>query len=203
MAKRIGLSGGIGSGKSTVAALFGEYGIPIFDADKVARDLTTPQTPCGKKIIALFGEGIVNQQNQIDRQLLGDKVFADKTLLRKLEAILHPAIREKLYSLADQAAAPYAILEIQLLIENRLYEHMYKSIIVHTDEAIRRQRLITSRNLTEQKINRILQQQASDEQRFKHADYIIYNNDDLTTLKQQVNDIHTQLLKDILPDDIS
>lgn len=200
MAKRIGLSGGIGSGKSTAAALFKALGVPVFDGDQVARELTTPNTQCGQQIIALVGRDIVTQDNQIDRNLLGDRVFSDKSLLAKLEAILHPAIRQRLFALADNHPSTYAILEIQLLIENKLYEHMHKSIIVHTDEAIRRQRLLQSRTISEQKINQIMQNQASDKQRLKHADYIIHNNGDLITLKQQVNDIHTHLLKNITPE---
>ena len=124
MAYKIGLTGGIGSGKSTVAGAFAELGVPVFSADAIGHQLSARGQPGYVEIVELFGNGILDNKGEINRAALGDRVFADTSQRKQLEQILHPLILGQMHALADAASAPYCILDIPLLVgtdEGRAY----------------------------------------------------------------------------------
>src|SRR5687767_12933298 len=120
----IGLTGGIGSGKTTVAGLFAEYGVPIIDADQIGRDLVESGQPALQRIVQTFGDDILNGDSTLDRKKLRDVIFHDPKKRRQLEAILHPLIRENMLEQLDSLDAPYVILVIPLLVDTGNWEMM-------------------------------------------------------------------------------
>ena len=124
MAARVGLTGGIGSGKSTVLALFRDLGVPIISADDVARKLSTRGSPEFEKILEEFSDTVLGPDGEINRGKLGSIVFDDEEKRARLEAILHPGIRKEMLRFADKSSAPYCILEIPLLIETGQYREI-------------------------------------------------------------------------------
>ncbi|MGR3808746.1 dephospho-CoA kinase [Pasteurella testudinis DSM 23072] len=188
----IGLTGGIGSGKSTIANLFAELGVPIIDADIVAREVVAKGSPHLAQIAAYFGEQVITPQGELDRAALRQIVFNDKQKTAWLNGLLHPAIRERMLAQLAQQRAPYVLWVVPLLIENRLTEYCDRVLVVDVSEAIQLQRAVRrDKNRTEQ-IKNIMQAQVSREQRLAQADDVI-NND--RTLSAAASDLRAQVLK--------
>jgi dephospho-CoA kinase len=190
MASRVGLTGGIGSGKSTVANLFQQHGIDIIDADQIARQLTRPGTPQFERIREVFGGAVIDDSGLLDRGALGDIVFKCGTKREILETILHPPIREHMLERSKQSNSPYCILEIPLLIESGQYREMDRVLVVTCKTSIRKQRLQQNRDIDLQTINRILDSQMSDEERCAEADDVIVNDSTIASLEKQVSTLH-------------
>ena len=190
MASRVGLTGGIGSGKSTVANLFQQLGIDTIDADQIARQLTLPGTPQLEQIREVFGSVVFNDSGQLDRGTLGEIVFKCGTKREMLEAILHPPIREHMLEKSRQSNSPYCILEIPLLIESGQFREMDRVLVVTCKSSIREKRLQQDRNLDLQTIHRILDTQLSDEERSAEADDVIINDSTIESLEKQVGALH-------------
>ena len=192
MPAKIGLTGGIGSGKSTVANLFKNIGVCVIDADQIAHQLTRPDTREYQLIIEYFGKQIRSKNGEIDRQRLGRIVFSDTEKRNHLESILHPAIRKEMQTRSRKADGPYVILEIPLLIETDKYLEMDRVLVVTCPDSIRIERLVSNREMSQEKVKSILSIQKTDAQRSVFADDIINNNAGINTLESRVQELHQQ-----------
>ena len=191
MKKIIGLTGGIGSGKSTVASYFQELGVPVFIADDAAKQvLELPETI--RTIIAKFGD--VSSKNGIDRSKLSQMVFNDSDKLSQLNAIIHPAVRQHFKEWQKSQNYNFVIKEAAILFESGTYLDCDKIITVSAPIEIRIQRVITRDNVTREQVLQRMQQQLTDEQRNERSDFVIFN-DNLNLTKLQVSQIFTTLSK--------
>ena len=182
MAARVGLTGGIGSGKSTVAKLFADRGVQVVDADAVAREVTRPGAKALAMIVSRFGEGILKADGSLDRGALGREVFASADQRLWLENLLHPLIRREMDSRASNCTDPYCILEIPLLVETGRQQDMDCVIVVHCPREVRIARLIESRGMSREDVEQVMDQQATDEERLKAANHVLDNDSDQETL---------------------
>lgn len=191
----VGLTGGIGSGKSTVADLFQQLGIPVIDADVIAHTLVEPGQPALAEIIKAFGANSVYASGALDRARLRKLVFSDPEQRRRLEAILHPKIRREIITLTTNIRTPYCIVVIPLLLETDQRDLVDRILVVDTgvDKQIAR---VTMRNgLPKHEIMAIITAQASRERRLAAADEVIDNNGSLDELDNQVRAQHEKYLK--------
>jgi len=191
----VGLTGGIGSGKSTVADLFQRLGIPVIDADVIAHTLVEPGTPALGEIIKAFGPDSVDASGVLDRNRLRKLVFSDAEQRRRLEAIIHPKIRRKIIALTSNIQAPYCIVVIPLLLEADQRDLVDRILVVDTrvDNQIAR---VTMRNgLPRHEIIAIMRSQASRNSRLAAADDVIDNDGSLDELGTQVRAQHEKYLK--------
>lgn len=191
---RIGLTGGIGSGKSTVAAYFAELGATTIAADPIAHQLLHHDTPQYAAILHECGRTLLTPDGDIDRARLADIIFTNPARRRAIEAILHPPIRQQMWDECARATTPYCILEIPLLIETGQYRAMQRVIVVTCPDPLRLTRLTASRPLDPARIQRIINLQLSDSQRRAYADDLITNDTDLAALHAQVAQFHAQYL---------
>lgn len=192
---RIGLTGGLGCGKSTVAHYFTELGIEVIDSDVIARDVVAKDTPAFDKIINHFGTKILDKNSNLDRKQLRELIFADNTERQWLENLLHPSILEVMQQRAKQAISPYCMLVIPLLLEKNLQNIVDRVLVIDAPEKLQYDRAIQRDQLTPEQFNAILQTQLTRAERLKLADDIIYNDSDLNHLKQQVFKLHEGYLK--------
>ncbi len=176
MAAKVGLTGGIGSGKTTVTKLFAEQGVPIVDADAIAHQLTRSGTPALAKIASHFGKNLLRTDGSLDRALLRQRVFYRESERLWLENLLHPLIRTEMNRQAEHCRAAYCILDIPLLVETGRQHDMDYVIVVHCPRELRITRLITTRNMPKQDIKRIMAQQATDYERLAAADFVLVND---------------------------
>jgi len=192
MAAKVGLTGGIGSGKSAVAEAFAALGVTVIDADAIARQLSAPGGAAFDSIVAQFGDEIVDAQGGIDRARLGRMVFASDKKRRALEAILHPPIRAWMHAQAAREAGAYCILDIPLLIESKQHRDMQRVLVITCARAerIRRVKTRAGNSLTVADIERVMEAQVDDDARLKAADDVIDNNGDLEELQRQVQRLH-------------
>ena len=191
----VGLTGGIGSGKSTVADLFQQLGIPVIDADVIAHTLVEPGQPALVEIIKAFGANTVDASGVLDRARLRKLVFSDPEQRRRLEAILHPKIRREIITLTTNIRTPYCIVVIPLLLETDQRDLVDRILVVDTgvDKQIAR---VTMRNgLPRHEIMAIITAQASRDRRLAAADEVIDNNGSLNELNSQVRAQHEKYLK--------
>ena len=191
----VGLTGGIGSGKSTVADLFQQLGIPVIDADVIAHTLVEPGQPALVEIIEAFGANTVDASGVLDRARLRKLVFSYPEQRRRLEAILHPKIRREIITLTTNIRTPYCIVVIPLLLETDQRDLVDRILVVDTgvDKQIAR---VTMRNgLSRHEIMAIITAQASRERRLAAADEVIDNNGSLNELNSQVRAQHEKYLK--------
>ncbi len=186
----IGLTGGIGCGKSAVADLFTELGAPILDADQVAREVVLPGKPALSEITQRFGSEILLPDGQLDRKRLRAIIFHDEQARHDLEAILHPRIRQQMqHWLANQKTA-YAILSIPLLIETGQQNTFDRILVVDCPEALQIERICTRDQVTPDQARSILTAQTSRQERLAAADDIIDNSGPLEALRPQVLRLH-------------
>jgi dephospho-CoA kinase len=190
----VGLTGGLGSGKSTVAALLGEHGAVIIDADVVAREVVQAGTPGFAAVVARFGPGVVGPDGELDRAALARVVFADGAALDELNAIVHPLVGSRSAELAA-AVPPGAVVvhDIPLLAENGLADRFDMVVVVEADREIRLARL-AERGLTRAEAEARMAAQATDEQRRAIADEIVRNDGDLDSLARQIDRLWDRLL---------
>lgn len=189
---RVGLTGGIASGKSTVARLFAALGVPIIDSDEVAREVVAPGEPLLARVAERFGQNVIAADGTLNRRALRDVVFADPDARIDLEALMHPAIRLAVEKHAAQARGPYQIHAIPLLVEKRLDVSVDRVLVVDCDETLQIRRLQARDGSTLEQARAILAAQASREQRLAAADDVVTNDGDLQALRDQVEKLHTQ-----------
>ena len=183
---RIGLTGGIASGKSTAARLFAARGVPVIDTDQIARDLVEPGRPALAAIAGAFGKGVLTPAGRLDRQALRGLVFSDAVARRRLEAILHPAIREELAQRSAAAGGPYQVWVIPLLVEGGGIDRVDRVLLVDCPEDVQLERLQTRDGETEAAARAMLAAQATRGQRLAAADDVIRNDGPLEALAPQV-----------------
>ncbi|WP_318418654.1 dephospho-CoA kinase [Photobacterium leiognathi] len=192
----IGLTGGIGSGKTTVANLFADtYGIDIIDADIVAREVVEPNTFGLNAIIEKCGKEILLEDGTLNRAKLRDAIFSQPELKTWLNNLLHPLIREKMQQDINQSQSPYCLLVVPLMVENNLQTMTHRLLVVDVDEQVQIQRTQQRDSVSIEQIKNILASQASREQRLDAADDVITNNGDNKALVSQVEQLHLQYLK--------
>lgn len=187
---RIGLTGGIGSGKSAAALLFSARGAPIIDTDEIARALVEPGQPAYDEIIKSFGEAILDGNRRIDRDKLRECVFDNATERQRLEAILHPRIREVVRAKTTDLDSPYCIVVVPLLIESGFDDLVDRILVVDANENLQIQRTVTRSGLSEPEIRKIMSAQATRAQRLQRADDVIENNTDRKHLEKEVERLH-------------
>jgi dephospho-CoA kinase len=190
----VGLTGGIGSGKSTVCRLFGDLGVPIIDADEVAREVVAPGQPTLARIAREFGEQVLDANGQLRREHLRSLIFRDPDRKKQLEAILHPIINETLFQRAKKIGAPYCVICIPLLLETGAFKWLHRILVV--DTPIERQivHVMQRDSATKEEVAAIMRTQASRESRLLAADDILYNDSDLANLAKQVETLHRRYL---------
>lgn len=189
-AVRAGLTGGIGSGKSTVSALLASYGAVIIDADRIARQVVEPGTEGLAAVVAEFGPGILLPDGSLDRPALGSVVFADASRLRALNAIVHPLVRDA-SARQEAAAGPDAVVvhDVPLLAENGLASLYDQVVVVDAAPATQLDRLVRLRGMTEDEARARMAAQATREQRLAVADFVIDNEGTLEALEPQVRKV--------------
>ncbi|WDE06044.1 dephospho-CoA kinase [Thalassomonas viridans] len=192
----IGLTGGIGSGKTTIANMFAELNVAIIDADIVAREVVAPGSPSLEKIAQHFGPEFIDDNGELNRALLRTRIFnhpQDKTWLNQL---LHPLIRENLLAQARQAPGAYCLLVAPLLVENKLHTLVDRVLVVDVSEAIQLERTLKRDSSSAQEVKLIIDSQASRQQRLAVADDVLLNeSENLTQAKKQVTEIHEKYLQ--------
>lgn len=186
----IGLTGGIGSGKSTVADLFAKHGIPIIDADQIARDLTLPNQPALNAIAKHFGLHFLNQDGTLDRRQLRTLVFNDKTARHWLESLLHPLIQDEIRKKIKLLSADYCIAVIPLLLETGNYPFIDRVLVIDTDIDLQIDRVMKRDHSTAIDVQAMINTQINSRERLIRADDIIINRGHIDTLVEQVNLLH-------------
>jgi dephospho-CoA kinase len=193
--KLIGLTGNIGSGKSTVARMFAARGIPVIDADGLARELQAPGQPAYAEIAAAWPEGVA-PDGQLDRKRLGDIVFSDANALKRLESIMHPRIQALSRARADafaEAGHPLALYEASLLIESGRDKELDGLIVVTASPATRIARVVARDGLREEHVRARMRAQLPQEDKVRLADHVIDNDGDLAATEAQVDRIVADL----------
>jgi len=196
----VGLTGGIGSGKSTVASLLARRGAVVVDADALARDAVAPGTPGLSEVVARFGAAVVGARGELDRGALAAVVFADAAALADLNAIVHPwvraAIAERLAGLDGGAFDGVVVLEIPLLVESGRSYGASKVIVVDCPEDVALRRLVEERGMDEGDARRRMAAQVSRADRLAAADVVIDNSGSLADLERQVGEVWAGLVGD-------
>jgi dephospho-CoA kinase len=191
---RIALTGGIASGKSTVARLFAALGAVLIDTDQVARDVVAPPSPALDRIVARFGAGVLQPDGGLDRAALRRIVFEDDAARRDLEAITHPAIRAETHRRCASMGGPYQLVAIPLLVESGAVDEYDRVLLVDASEATQLSRLMLRDGLTRDAAARMLAAQATRDARRAVADDIIVNDGDVAALAPQVEALHRRYL---------
>ncbi len=195
MVLRIGLTGGIGSGKTTVSNRFRHLGIAVIDADELAHALSKKGQEAYLEIAHTFGPDILQSDGELDRAKLRSIVFNNPEQRKQLEAILHPRIRMEMYQQAEQAKSPYCVLVIPLLIENELEEMVDRILVIDAFDERRIEWITIRSGLSEGEIRRIFESQVSREQRLAAADDVIENSRTIPDLTNQVDRLHQEYLE--------
>jgi len=191
---KVGLTGGIGSGKSTVAKLFSDLEIDVIDADIIARELTAPGTEYFEEIAKYFGDSVIDNDGYLDRRKIKEIIFRDHKKREWLEALLHPAIRNEMKNQLNHVRSHYCVLVIPLLVEAKAHELVDHVIVVDADEKTQIARICARDELTEEEAKLIVKSQAKREERLGHADDIIHNDGSLDELKSEVEKLNKKYL---------
>ena len=196
MSYRVGLTGGIGSGKSVVASLFAELGVTVIDTDLISHQLTQPGGVAIPAIRAEFGEDYINASNALDRVKMRQLVFSDATAKQRLENILHPLILAQTKLQAEPSTAPYVLLVIPLLFETTGYKHwLHRTVNVDCSEETQLARASMRGGIDEKTLRAIMAKQLPRSQRMKLADDYIQNDGTISELRPQVAQLHQQYLE--------
>jgi dephospho-CoA kinase len=194
---KVGLTGGIASGKSTVGRMLGGLGCRVIDSDRITRDLFEAGNPVNTAVSEAFGRRVVAPDGSIDRSVLGEMVFRNPELRQKLNSIVHPAIYQRQSEFVARAAAedPHAIavVEAALIIEAGNHKNYDKMIVVTCPPALQRQRLQERSGLTPEQIETRIASQMPIEEKTKFADFVIDNSEDIGSTRQQVEAVYREL----------
>ena len=186
----IGLTGGIGSGKSTAAAMFSESDVPVLDLDQVGRRLVTTDNECLGQLVAAFGKKILHADGSLDRKALAAYCFSDANETARLNAIMHPLIWREEEEWLNRQQSDYVIIEASVLLESGGAKRMDAVIVILADESIRLQRILARGDQNEMEFRSILARQCNDSMRMQMADYVIENNGSLQQLRKHVLTTH-------------
>lgn len=189
----LGLTGGIGSGKSTAARMFADLGATIIDADAIAKEVLEPGQLGYESIVNKFGDDILDSSGNIDRTILAAKVFENSSKLKELEDVVHPEVAGKVQEIRESLPAGTTVIyDTPLLVEKKLQDQFDQVIVVLAPEPLRTQRLL-ARGLAERDIAARMSKQATDEQRQSVANYVIDNSGTLAQLRAQVLNVWNQI----------
>jgi len=192
----VGLTGGIGCGKSRATDLFAEFGATVVDTDVISRELTGPGGAAMPDVQNTFGKQYVQPDGSLNRAAMRELVFGNMEAKRKLEAILHPRIRETSRAQVEQAQTPYAVLVVPLLLETGAYRDVVDRVaVVDCDEARQIERVIARSGLSEQEVRAIMATQIDRRERLRHADDVISNDGDINALRSEVRQLHERYLE--------
>jgi dephospho-CoA kinase len=191
---RIGLTGGIASGKSTVADMFAALGVPVIDTDIIAREVVAPGEPALDDIRHEFGDEVFDDEGGLDRGAMRRIVFADDDARTRLQTILHPRIQTAAYQQAASAGGRYQLIVVPLLTESPIRDFVDRVLVVDCDENTQIRRLVARDAESEGQARRILAAQSSRDERLKIADDVVRNDGDLAVTLEQVQTLHHQYL---------
>ncbi len=191
----IGLTGGIASGKTTVADLFAARGVPLVDADVSAREVVAPGSSGLAAVVEAFGSEILTTTGELDRRALRARVFGQPEERRRLESILHPLIRQHLQDSLQALSGPYALLVAPLLLEGDLSKAVQRVLVVDVPEEVQIARVMSRDGSSREEAEAILRAQMSRQERLARADDVIVNDGDLDALEPQVERLHRQYLR--------
>ena len=191
----VGLTGGIGSGKTTIANMFAALGVALIDADVVAREVVLPNSFALNEIKQKFGENFILSSGYLDRKKLREQIFSSNNDKEWLNNLLHPLIRQSIVEQLEKNTDNYCILVAPLLIENNLVEYVNRTLVIDIDEATQIERTVKRDNSNSQTIKNIINSQVSRSNRLKAADDVINNSAaDLSSIEKQVFTLHQSYL---------
>jgi dephospho-CoA kinase len=190
---RVGLTGGIGAGKSEVSRRLASYGAVVIDADAVAREVVAPGTPGLAEVVREFGPDVLRPDGSLDRNRLGGLVFADESLRVKLNAIIHPRVGERMAELERQAGGAVIVHDVPLLAENRLAGSFDEVVVVDVSPRIQLERLARERGMPRAQAEARMRAQASREERLAIATIVVDNSGSLAELDREVGELWAEL----------
>lgn len=188
----VGLTGGIGSGKTTVANLFHDLGVQSVDADLVAREVVMPGEPALDAIVMHFGQDILQNDGQLDRAVLRTRIFADDAEKQWLNQLLHPLIRQRLLQQLQQCTSDYALLIAPLLLENKLQTYTDRVLVVDVPQELQLSRTIQRDQVPSEQVQNILNSQISRPDRLRLADDVLLNTVPISQLQPQIQQLHAR-----------
>ena len=191
---RIALTGGIGSGKTTVSDYFRKLGVPVIDADEASHEVTQAGEPVVQKISDVFGDSVLDCDGNLNRTALRNIVFGDPESRKLLESILHPEIRRRMNEAASRTQSPYCLFSIPLLIETGQHASYDRILVIEASEDRRRTWIQARSDLTESEITAILSAQVSDKQRRRAADDLLINDGGIDDLHARIDRLHQRYL---------
>jgi dephospho-CoA kinase len=195
MTFKVGLTGGVATGKTSVSDRFSALGIQIIDADVIARELLKQGTECYRQVVSLFGEEVLLGNADINRRWLRDRIFSDATAKQQLEAIIHPAVRQSILADSNRCISPYCIVSVPLLIEANMQSLVDRIVVVDLPEEQQIARLMARDKHNRLQAEAMLKGQCSRVQRLSFADDIIDNSTTLSALDEQVSSLHQHYLQ--------
>ena len=190
----IALTGGIGSGKTSIASIFKSLGVPIIDSDTISKEIILPGKPCFKDIVNEFGEEILTNKGTIDRYKLRDIIFNNDKARIKLENITHPIIFKNIDIQTSLINYPYCLVIVPLLIETKSVKYFDKVLLVDTFKNIQFERVSKRDSMSPTLLRKIIKIQATRSERLKYADDIIENNNEIGNLNEYINILHKKYL---------
>ena len=190
----VGLTGGIGSGKSVAGDFFIELGIDVIDADHVSKNILDDNESAKKLFLEQFGEKFIDKNNNVDRALLRDEIFKNENKKEALESIIHPLVREEIFTFIENSNSVYKIIMVPLIYETNSQDFYDKIVVVDCKEENQIIRASKRDNKTKNDIINIMKNQASSDERMSIADEVIKNDSSLDDLKKQVIKVHQKLL---------
>lgn len=195
---KIGLTGGIGSGKSLICKVFKCLGVPVYSSDTEAKNLLDEDASVKDRLIKIFGEEMYDANGRLNRKMLADKVFNDANALEALNAVVHPAVRAHFLSWTEQhQEAPYIVKEAAILIESGAHKDVDEIVTVYAPEDIRIDRVMKRDHISKEAVVVRIKKQMNEEEKLKLADYVIYNDDQQLVLPQVVK-LHNLFSKGVL-----
>ena len=197
MHKIIGLTGGIGSGKTTVARFIEEMGYPVYNSDTRAKDLVNESDDLKAAIIQLLGPEAYDENGLYDRKYVGSVVFSSDELLKQLNAIIHPAVNRDFHDWVKKQSREVIFKETALLFELKLNLQCDKSLLVTADESIRIKRVMDRDSKTYREVEKVIDNQMPERKKIRLADYVIENNSDMQHLRLSTEKIMTSLISDL------
>ena len=190
----IALTGGIGSGKTSIASIFKSLGVPIIDSDTISKEIILPGKPCFKDIVNEFGEEILTNKGTIDRYKLRDIIFNNDKARIKLENIIHPVVFKNIDTEISLINYPYCLVIIPLLIETKSTERFDRILVIDALESLQFERIVKRDDISPILIKKIIKTQAKRKERLRYANDIIVNNDTIMNLNKSINTLHKKYL---------
>ena len=190
----VALTGGIGSGKTSIASIFKSLGVPVIDSDTISKEIILPGKPCFKDIVNEFGEEILTNKGTIDRYKLRDIIFNNDKARIKLENIIHPVVFKNIDTEISLINYPYCLVIIPLLIETKSTERFDRILVIDALESLQFERIVKRDDISPILIKKIIKTQAKRKERLRYANDIIVNNDTIMNLNKSINTLHKKYL---------